>query len=105
MKRKEIQNTHPQTCNFSAHALKRMNQRALSPQTIEMAILYGRMIYAKEARCYVVGKKEATQYRDRGLNIESVEGVHVLVSSTGQVITAYRNRNLSNIRSIIKRRN
>ena len=94
-------------CYLSEHALKRMSQRGITNEVILMALQYGRIIYAGGCRCYVIGRKELEHYSDRGVQLNAAEGIHVLVASANDseyIITVYRNRRLSGIKSMIKRR-
>jgi hypothetical protein len=46
----------------------------------------------------VVGRKEVDKYKGMGIDLSKAQGVHVLLSTQGQVITTYRNHDLRNIR-------
>lgn len=106
MKPKAIENSSHHLMNFSDHALKRMSQRGITNEAIDLTIRFGRQVYGRGVKCYVIGKKEIELYAKSCVDVRSAEGIHVLVSTTfgEQVVTVYRNRNLSNIRPMIKRR-
>lgn len=57
MKPKATDNNSPVLANFSGHALKRMSQRGITTEAIEMTLHYGRKIYGRGVKCYVIGKK------------------------------------------------
>ena len=46
----------------------------------------------------VVGRKEVDKYKALGIDLSKAQGVHVLLSTGGQVITTYRNQDLRKIR-------
>src|SRR5436853_338295 len=76
---------------FSRHALRRMNARCITDRAVELVQQYGREIHARGAIYYVVGRKEVESLADR-VDLSWVEGIHVLLSRDGWVITTYRNR-------------
>ncbi|PVZ64508.1 DUF4258 domain-containing protein [Pelagibaculum spongiae] len=91
----------------SLHAQIRMNQRGISQEKIDLTLAFGRRIRGNGIICYVVGKKEVANQKNTSIDLRGAEGVHVLVAqhNESQIITTYRNKNLSNLRPIIKRRN
>lgn len=80
------------------HAVERMSGRSFSTQSIEKVLTYGRVEHVKGARYFVVGKKEVGKYADRGVDLSDCEGVHVVCSSEGAILTVYRNRSLKSLR-------
>ena len=83
---------------ISNHARVRMCGRRISEEDIESALLYGRSVHTRGAVIYAVGHKESQQWRMRGVNLERCEGLQVVCSHDGAVITAYRNRNFAALR-------
>jgi hypothetical protein len=64
-------------------------------------MIYGRVIYARHAKWYVIGRKEAQWCGVSGVELRSFEGIHVVCDPrTEEVITAFRNRRLEAIRVI-----
>ncbi|WP_067521892.1 DUF4258 domain-containing protein [Endozoicomonas ascidiicola] len=106
MKPQVSENSSHHLMNFSDHALKRMSQRGITTEAIELTIQFGRQVYGRGVKCYVIGRKEVELYANSCSEVRLAEGIHVLVSTNfaEQVVTVYRNRNLSNIRPMIKRR-
>lgn len=76
---------------LSRHACDRMNRRRLSGTGVDLVQQYGREVFARGAVFCFVGRKEVAAYADRA-DLTGVEGIHVLVSRDGMVITVYRNR-------------
>ena len=76
---------------FSHHARLRMSQRGLSDSGIELVREYGRQVFARGALYCFIGRKEVELYADRA-DLTGVEGVHVLLTRDGTVLTVYRNR-------------
>lgn len=87
----------------SSHSIKRMAQRGLRPEDIAQALLYGRIRYIRRAHITVVGRREVDYARRQGVDIRALEGIHVICSPDGVVLTVYRNKNL-NVRGRQSRR-
>lgn len=80
---------------ISQHADYRMSKRGIGSRDIELALQYGREIYAKSALFYVIGRKEVERYSDVCPVLREAEGVHVLLHSrSGVILTVYRNQNI-----------
>ncbi len=99
-------NNHFFLTQFSEHALKRMSQRGITREAVVLTLTYGRKVYGRGVKCYFIGKKELAAFAREGTDLSLAEGMHVVVSSrsTEQIITVYKNKQLPNIRPIIKRR-
>lgn len=76
---------------YSQHALDRMNQRRLNDNQVALVHKYGREVFARDAVYHFVGRKEVEAFADRA-DLSGVEGIHVLESRDGTVLTVYRNR-------------
>lgn len=88
----------PTCLQLTRHASLRSQQRSISLPTIDLVTTYGRKIHARGATFMVVGRKEVDRYKGMGIDLSKAQGVHVLLSTQGQVITTYRNHDLRNIR-------
>lgn len=76
---------------LTTHVRKRMQSRGISVEDIQATVRYGRTYYARGAVFKVIGKKEVERYSDE-IDLEHLEGVHVVLAHDGTVITTYRNR-------------
>ena len=85
---------------YTRHAQRRMAQRALSRTLVEQAMIYGREVIGHDTVLYVMGRNEVLEWRREGLRLEHLEGVHVVCSRDGVVITAYRDRGLAGFRAL-----
>ena len=83
---------------FSQHALARMGERGISIEGVFQAMSFGRVFYRRGATTYVIGKKELELYGHDGVDLQEHEGIHVVMSREGEVMTVYRNRALSKLR-------
>lgn len=80
------------------HAEMRMSQRGICSDTLELILQFGRRIRSKGAVFHVIGKKEIKQYCTIEPKLKDMEGMQVLTSTEGTVLTTYRNKNLRSIR-------
>lgn len=76
------------------HAALRMQQRGLSPEQIDLVLQYGREVHQRGIVYFVIGRKEVQQFAGGDIDLSGCEGIHVLVSPDGWVVTTYRNREL-----------
>ncbi len=88
---------------LSEHALKRMRMRGLPAEALRAALWYGRVIHTRAAEFYVIGHQEVHHYATEGIDLSAYEGVHVVCSPDGHIVTVYRNRDLSLLRPRTRR--
>lgn len=87
------------TPTLTKHASTRMQQRGIGLAAIDAALTYGRTIHAKGVTFFVIGHKEVQKFSEQGIDLASVAGIQVLVSSDGSVVTTYRSHDLRSIKS------
>jgi hypothetical protein len=83
---------------LTLHAQKRMAARSFSAEAVTAVLAFGRSIHTRGAEIRVIGRKEVAQYRLQGINLTPFEGVQLICSSDGAVITMYRNRDFRRLR-------
>ena len=88
----------PPVHRISLHAQHEMDARSISVDALQTALRYGRTVWTRGARIYAIGRKEVRSYRVRGIDLAHFEGVHVVESADGTIITVYRNRDLRGLR-------
>ena len=89
-------------CNNSKltkHASKRMSQRRIPATAIDLVIEYGRVVFTRGAMIYAIGRNEVKQYKIEKAEISYCEGVQVVCSMDGVVLTAYRNQSFRGLRT------
>jgi hypothetical protein len=76
---------------LSEHAERQMYARGLGPPVVRRALRFGRVVFARGAAHFVLGKKEAARYEAVA---PADNGVQLVVSGLqdGTVVTLYRNR-------------
>ncbi len=85
--------------SLTRHAWRRMTSRGISSAAVEAALAYGRTVYARGAAINVIGRKEVEQFGRMGINLSAFEGVQVVCSPDGAVMTTYRNRDFRGLRA------
>ena len=89
----------PPTHRVSLHAQDQMDARSISADALRSALKYRRMAWTRGARIYAIGRKEVQYYRAHGVDLVRFEGVHVVESVDGTIVTVYRNRDLRDLRA------
>jgi hypothetical protein len=77
---------------LTAHAISRMEARGLPLDCVNAALAYGRAVWIRGARIFAIGRREVARYRNIGLDLEQFQGIQVVTSPDGAIVTAYRNR-------------
>ena len=91
---------------LTEHARIRMNARRIPTTAVEMALLFGREKHVRGATFYAIGRREVNWFGLNGVDLRRYEGIQVICAEDNVVVTAYRNQDLSNLRSRCpKRRN
>lgn len=83
---------------ITAHARIRMTTRRVSETALSAVIEYGRVAYVRGAKIYVIGRKEVKEFLRKGIGLADFEGIHVVCSPDGAVMTTYRNRDFRGLR-------
>lgn len=88
---------------LTQHAWERMSGRGLSLKSIQLVLNYGRTAHIRGATINAVGRKEIEHYRLNGIDLSSVEGVQVVCTNGGSILTVYRNQDLRGLRPRLRR--
>jgi len=89
---------------LTAHAAERMRTRGLSSSAVMAAILYGRVVHVRGADVHAIGRREVEWYSREGVDLSRFEGIQVVCSLEGAVLTVYRNRDFRGLRPRSSRR-
>jgi hypothetical protein len=82
------------------HARQKMAERRITELEVDTVLNYGRVFYKDGARIFTVGRREAASLPLSERQRRSTEGIQVVVSNDGSILTVYRNRNLHKLRVI-----
>jgi hypothetical protein len=88
------------TNNFrlTQHAWERMGARGFSSEKINKVLSFGRVIHTRGASIYVIGRKEINHYENQGINLNGLNGVQVICTKGGAIMTMYRNRDFRSLK-------
>ena len=89
---------------LTEHARIRMDARRIGTTAVEMALLFGREKHVRGATFYAIGRREVKWFGLNGVDLRGYEGIQVICAEDNVVVTAYRNQDLSNLRSRRPRR-
>ncbi|WP_458377882.1 DUF4258 domain-containing protein [Pseudomonas fluorescens] len=85
--------------DLTRHAIQRMQQRGISTEQIEAVLAYGRTVQEGRVVRQMIGRNEVAQYSREGINLSSMQGVHLVLADDGSVITAFRSQSLRRYRA------
>jgi hypothetical protein len=83
---------------LTKHAAERMRERGQSHAAVAAAITYGRVAHVRGADIHAIGRNEVEFYERDGIDLSRYEGIQVVCSADGSVLTVYRNRNFRGLR-------
>lgn len=97
---------HPDTAETptTVHAQERMQHRCIDPEAVRAALDFGREVFTRGAIVHAIGRREIERWSDEGVDLSSYDGVQVVCSHDGAVLTVYRNRNFRGLRPGLGRR-
>lgn len=90
--------------NFTLHALARMGGRGIDRDAVQAALDYGRVVHIRGAEIHALGRKEVARLAKQDIDVAEHEGVQVVCSHDGKVVTVYRNHDFSGLRAFRVRR-
>jgi len=79
---------------LSRAAWKAMTSHGFKQEDIENGLTYGRVLYSGKACFFIIGRREVARARKRGIDLRRQEGVHVVCSPEGTILTIYRNHHV-----------
>jgi hypothetical protein len=94
-----------ESMDFSDHAVDRMSRRRIAPDLAQTVVALGREIHTRGATVYFIGRHEVEREKRTGIDLRSLEGLCVVCSREGTVLTVYRNRQLRGLRRCQRGRN
>jgi hypothetical protein len=89
---------------LTKHAAERMSRRGLPAAAVSAALTYGRVVSIRGADIHAIGRREVEWYEREGTDLTRFEGVQVVCSPEGAILTVYRNRDFRGLRPRSQRR-
>lgn len=75
---------------FTLHALKRMQQRAISREDVVLTLRYGREYHAGSgATAVVLGRRDVLRHRRDGVRLDACMNLSVILSGDGAILTVH----------------
>ncbi|GIW07183.1 MAG: hypothetical protein KatS3mg060_1988 [Dehalococcoidia bacterium] len=91
-----VELSHPYS--LTHHAVCQMHRRRISAEAVLATVRYGRRAWIRGARIFAIGQREVARWRVHGIDVQQFEGIHVVTSPEGAILTVYRNRDLRDMR-------
>jgi hypothetical protein len=89
---------------LTQHAWERMCRRRITPGDVCAALDYGQIYQTRGALIYALGKKAVEQCRGDRDEVSRLDGLQVVCSYDGRILTAYRNKDLRRLKPRKSRR-
>ncbi|TNF32993.1 MAG: DUF4258 domain-containing protein [Deltaproteobacteria bacterium] len=86
------------TLSLTHHAAYRARTRSIPAEALDAAMTFGRHRAVRNADIYTLGWREVRALAARGIDVARWEGVEVVCSHDGDVLTTYRNTNARALR-------
>lgn len=88
----QLEEEEMQNVTVSEHAFKRVAQGKLSPRDIAYVIRHGRVLYRTGVKFFFLGWRDIPEDHRRLPRVSRLEGLTILPSHDGTLLTAYKNR-------------
>ena len=75
-----------------------MAERGIPMKAVNKTIAFGRIMRGRGATIYAIGRKEISLLLDKGIDLKRFEGIHVVMSKIGLVLTVYRNLSMPRLK-------
>lgn len=83
---------------LTQHAQQRMGMRGISSANVNKVLAYGRKVHIRGAVIFAVGRREIVLCAEYGVDLSGLDGLQVVCSNDGAVMTVYRNRDFRGLR-------
>jgi hypothetical protein len=91
--------------HLTEHARGRIRKRGLSEEAVALTIQFGRLVFARGAQIFAIGRREVRRVlEEQGVDLSWYEGVQVVCSLEGSILTTYRNRDFRSLRPLYGRK-
>ena len=85
---------------LTVHASQRMNARGISHADVQAALRHGRVVHVRGAAIHAIGQREISRCRRRGIDLSGYDGLQIVCTHDGTILTAYRNRDFRGLRPL-----
>lgn len=84
------------TIKLTQHAERRLEERGILLEEVLFALEHGRRVWTRGAQVFVLGQKELVKLKPA--RASRLDGLQVVCSPDGDVLTVYRNKDLRGLR-------
>lgn len=84
--------------HITKHALNRADGRRIPVHAVSVVLAYGRRVWTRGAQVFALGRREVHRASLQGLDLVPYEGIQVVCTPSGSILTAYRNRDFTSLR-------
>ncbi|MFC1572669.1 DUF4258 domain-containing protein [Candidatus Eisenbacteria bacterium] len=84
---------------LTRHAKTRMDSRRISDDAVLAVLNFGRIVHIPGAVVYFVGRREVSKYARQRIDLSGYEGIQVICSLDGAIVTVFRCNDLKWLRS------
>jgi hypothetical protein len=82
----------PSTASLTRHAAERTQRRGIPVDGITAALAFGWSRRTRGAEIFTIGWRDVRRWAEHGIDLARFEGIQVVCSHDGVVLTVYRNR-------------
>jgi hypothetical protein len=83
---------------LTKHVVERMDGRRIPVHAVQVVLAYGRRVWTRGAQVFALGRREVHRASLRGLDLLPYEGIQVVCTPGGSILTAYRNQDFKSLR-------
>lgn len=83
---------------LTTHARQRMDGRRVPAEAVAAVLAHGREAWVRGACVHALGRREVERGARRGLDLRPYEGLQVVCSPQGDILTVYRNHDFRRLR-------
>ena len=88
----------PAGYSLTRHAWDRMSGRSISPAALGQVLQFGRVVHARGARFFAIGRKEISRAARHGIDLQPLDGMIAICTAEGAIKTVYRNKDFRLLR-------
>ena len=89
---------------LTMHASQRMTARGITETAVRAVLDHGRIVHVRGAAVHALGRKEVRCFRRRGIDLAPYEGIHIVCTPDGTILTVYRNQDFRGLRPRFRHR-
>lgn len=77
------------------HAVERMDARRIPYYAVQVVLAYGRFSWVRGGQIFALGRREVKRASVQGHNLAPFQGIQVVCSPNGSILTVYKNQSFN----------